>query len=113
MDRLRIGQVFWNLLENARFATGESKGQVTGQVEVNIETDPSGKMVVVSVSDTGPGIRPEQLDSIFQPFFTTKTKGTGLGLAICQRIVESHGGSLSVENQSAGGARFTVTLPVT
>ena len=109
VDRLRIGQVFWNLLENARFATGESKGQV----EVNIETDPSGKMVVVSVSDTGPGIRPEQLDSIFQPFFTTKTKGTGLGLAICQRIVESHGGSLSVENQSAGGARFTVTLPVT
>ncbi len=67
---------------------------------------------VIEVADTGPGIPREVMERIFQPFFTTKTKGTGLGLAITQRIIESHGGEIGVENVLPRGCRFTFLLPV-
>jgi PAS domain S-box-containing protein len=71
--------------------------------------------VVLEVADTGPGIAPEHLDRIWDPFFTTKPpgSGTGLGLSITQRIVTRHGGRIGAENRGEGGARFTVELPVT
>ncbi len=106
IDRYRIGQVIWNLLENARVACGESESKILVRLGFSSEG-----LMMVSVSDNGAGIPEENLDSIFQPFFTTKTKGTGLGLAICQRIVEAHSGTLSVTNKETGGACFTVTLP--
>ncbi|WP_052889517.1 ATP-binding protein [Thermogemmatispora carboxidivorans] len=66
----------------------------------------------LSISDTGIGIPPEQLDLIFQPFFTTKAHGIGLGLAITQRLIESHQGQISVESRLGYGATFTVRLPL-
>ena len=66
----------------------------------------------VSVRDNGPGLSQEQRERMFEPFYTTKTKGTGLGLAIAQRIVEAHGGQITVgEKTSAHGAEIVVTLP--
>ncbi len=67
---------------------------------------------VIEVADTGPGIPREVMERLFQPFFTTKAKGTGLGLAITQRIIESHGGEIGVENVLPHGCRITFLLPV-
>lgn len=105
VDRYRIGQVAWNLLENARMACGESDGKIV--VSLFLANDHA----TISITDSGAGIADEHLDSIFQPFFTTKTKGTGLGLAICQRIIESHNGRLTGANAKPNGACFRVSLP--
>ncbi len=75
--------------------------------------DSADHIVVIEISDNGPGIPSSELDRIFDPFFTTKApgKGTGLGLAVCARLVEEMGGSLDAENRGEGGARFTVRIP--
>jgi signal transduction histidine kinase len=69
--------------------------------------------VVVEVSDTGPGIAPEHLDRIMEPFFTTKPegRGTGLGMAICKRIVQEHHGTLAVESEVGQGTTVRIVLP--
>ena len=66
----------------------------------------------IEVSDTGPGVPKEDLERIFQPFYTTKAKGTGLGLAIAQRVIEAHGGEVQVDNVLPKGCRFTFLLPL-
>jgi len=67
--------------------------------------------VFIAVADTGTGMTPEQLDSLFTPFFTTKEKGTGLGLALTHKIIEEHQGQLHVESQFGVGSTFTILLP--
>lgn len=78
-----------------------------------VRTRVRGEEVLLEVEDTGPGIAPEHLSRIWDPFFTTKTtgKGTGLGLSISRTIVEHHGGTIEVRNVAPHGARFTVALP--
>jgi two-component system NtrC family sensor kinase len=79
-----------------------------------IRTIAAGNHVVLEVADTGSGIAPENMDRIWDPFFTTKPpgSGTGLGLSITQRVVSRHGGQITAENRAEGGARFTLELPV-
>jgi PAS domain S-box-containing protein len=104
-----VNQVFMNILTNAAQAiTGE------GWIEVIIEPIDDGKAVRVAISDSGPGIRPEVMAKITDPFFTTKDvgEGTGLGLWISENIVRAHGGTLEWRNPSDGGAQFVVILPV-
>ena len=72
---------------------------------------PDGK-VLVSVRDSGVGVSAENLDKIFDAFFTTKARGTGLGLAITRTVVQSHGGQIWAEANSGGGAAFHFTLPI-
>jgi PAS domain S-box-containing protein len=105
--RANLEQVFVNLLTNACHAM-----QAGGQL--SLRTRREGREAVVWVQDTGSGIDPSHLSRIFEPFFTTKTegKGTGLGLSIVQRIVEKHGGQLSVESQLGLGTTFMVRLPL-
>lgn len=104
----QLNQVWMNLLVNAAQALGESHG------EVRITTRCEGRTVIVSISDTGPGIAPEQLKKIFDPFFTTKPvgEGTGLGLSISHGIIERHGGKIEVESTLGQGTTFTISLPV-
>lgn len=104
----QLNQVFLNLLVNAAQAILEH-GDVT------ISTEAVDGCVVVRVSDTGRGIRPEHLPKIFDPFFTTKQagKGTGLGLLISQEIVQRHNGTIEVESELGRGTTFTVRLPIT
>lgn len=106
VDRLRIGQVIWNLLENARSACDPERGEI--EVILRFEED-SDLPVSLSISDNGKGVSDGVLSQIFDPFFTTKTKGTGLGLAICKRIVDAHQGTLTVANREKG-ATFTLSL---
>jgi PAS domain S-box-containing protein len=105
--RANLVQVFVNLITNACHAM-RAGGQVS------LRTRREGREAVVWVRDTGSGIEPSHLSRIFEPFFTTKAegKGTGLGLSIVQRIVEKHGGCLSVESQLGQGTTFTVRLPL-
>jgi signal transduction histidine kinase len=67
--------------------------------------------VKMSIADTGPGIAPEHLGKIFDPFFSTKEKGTGLGLALVQQILAEHGGRVEVSSPPGGGTVFTLALP--
>ena len=104
----QLNQVWMNLLVNAAQAIGNVAG------EVRIATRCEGRTVIVSVSDTGPGIEPEQLKKIFDPFFTTKPvgEGTGLGLSISHGIIERHRGKIEVESSTGHGTTFTVSLPI-
>jgi two-component system sensor histidine kinase HydH len=68
---------------------------------------------VLSVSDTGPGISPEHLPSIFDPGFSTRAGSPGLGLAVCRKIVQQHGGSIMAESRPGCGATFTLVFPLT
>jgi len=72
---------------------------------------PSGDAIVLSVQDTGPGIDPKNLESIFDAFVTTKSGGMGLGLAISRMIVEQHGGQLTASSDGKNGALFQLVLP--
>jgi signal transduction histidine kinase len=67
--------------------------------------------VRISVADDGPGVAEGLAQRIFNPFFTTRSSGTGLGLSIVHRIIEAHGGAISVTRREEGGAVFTITLP--
>ncbi|MGE5185277.1 MAG: sensor histidine kinase [Acidobacteriota bacterium] len=99
LDRERMRQVIANLTDNARAAGAP----------VRVRAREDGDRLVVEVADSGPGVPEADRDKIFEPFFTSKTRGTGLGLAIVRRIVELHGGSISVRNE--GGAVFRVEIP--
>jgi signal transduction histidine kinase len=103
-----LQQVFTNLMLNAIDAMAPGGG---GELAVTVE--PGAERVAVHVDDSGPGIAPELLDRVFQPFVTTKqgAGGTGLGLSICYSIVEQHGGRIAAANRPGGGCRFTVELP--
>ncbi len=104
-DPVRLTQALLNVVINAIQAV-ERKGRV--EVSAGMAVG----MVSVTVSDNGPGIPPEKLASIFDPYFTTKTEGSGLGLWIAQQIVTAHGGNLQARNGASGGAVVTMQLPL-
>jgi signal transduction histidine kinase len=106
----RVSQVFSNLLVNAAQALSEWKGT---RREIRVSSYRVGERAVIEVADTGPGIAPEHLSRVFQPFFTTKgmTTGTGLGLSICRDIVRRLGGDIEVQSETGVGTVFTVSLP--
>jgi signal transduction histidine kinase len=106
-DTGQIHQVLLNLMLNAIQAMEEAG---PGQVDVDVSS--RDEQAVVSVSDTGKGIKPEHLANIFRPFFTTKGQGTGLGLSLARRIVEDHGGKITVTSEVGRGSTFEVMLPV-
>jgi PAS domain S-box-containing protein len=108
-DRVQLQQVFMNLMLNGIDAM---KG-TTEEGELTIKSEGDDGQVLVSVSDTGMGLPPEQAEQIFKAFFTTKDQGTGMGLPISRSIIESHGGHLWATGASGRGATFQFTLPLT
>jgi signal transduction histidine kinase len=107
VDPGQLSTVLVNLLFNALDAMPRG-----GTVQVTLATGP-GNGILLAVADTGAGIPAEMLEQLFTPFVSTKPTGSGLGLSICRRVVEEHGGCLTGENRTSGGACFTITLPVT
>ncbi len=106
-DARRLAQVVINLVSNAVQALAASPAPA---VTVTLSRD--GAEAVLTVDDNGPGLAPEVLPRLFDPLFSTRPDGTGLGLALSRRIAEAHGGTLTASNLDAGGARFTLRVPL-
>jgi len=103
----QLNQVFMNILLNAVQAI-EDKGTIT------IKTKTENDNIVISFTDTGTGIKPDNLSKIFDPFFTTKPvgKGTGLGLNVAYNIIKRHNGTINVKSTPGKGTAFTISLPL-
>ncbi|HJY33847.1 MAG TPA: ATP-binding protein, partial [Vicinamibacterales bacterium] len=117
-DPHQLRQIFTNFVTNAFEAmNGAGTIEITavaidGEEESTTAEQTPGPMVMITITDTGPGIPPEVMDRIFSPFFTTKPQGSGLGLAIVRKIVDAHDGRIDVGQRPGGGTVFRVTLPV-
>jgi two-component system sensor kinase FixL len=107
IDRVHIQQVVVNLVRNAREAMTASPRR-----EIVITSKASGGAIEVAVADSGPGLAPEVLAKLFQPFITTKVDGMGVGLSICRSIIEAHAGRLWYEPSPSGGATFRFTVQI-
>lgn len=111
LDPEQLKEVLVNLVLNACDAMGEN-----GRLEIVEHTgfmDPLGRVAIVQLTDSGPGIPPDVAESVFQPFFSTKEEGTGLGLAIAKRIMEEHGGYIHLKpSDKDQGACFILVLPI-
>jgi signal transduction histidine kinase len=109
-ERVQLQQVILNLIMNASEAVSEVEERPP---ELSISTGKAeSNGVLVTVSDTGPGLPPETLARIFEPFYTTKANGLGMGLSICRSIVEAHGGQLWATPNEPHGAVFCMMLPI-
>jgi signal transduction histidine kinase len=108
-DEVLLRQAFSNLCRNALEACIDA--DVPPRISIDGVEDPSQKVLRITVSDNGPGIKPGAGPRIFTPFFTTKARGTGLGLALVQKIIVTHNGRVTAVNGESGGARLTVSLP--
>ncbi len=109
---VQIQQVFMNLILNAREAMMPRGGTLTINARKEQDT------IIIEISDTGCGIEPENMDRLFEPFFSTKTPdspagrvGAGLGLLFCKEIIDSHDGTIDVQSEQGKGTKFTITLP--
>jgi signal transduction histidine kinase len=102
-----MNHVFMNVIDNALWAVGD-KGSIAVCGAVDAES------YLITVGDSGPGIAPDVIERIFEPFWTTRGagEGTGLGLSIARQIIEEHGGSIGADASPLGGARFTIRLPL-
>jgi len=109
VDEVQIQQVLVNLVKNSLDALAEA-GRSGGIIE--IRTSQAEGELEVAVTDNGPGVPADSRSRLFESFFTTKPKGVGLGLSICKNIITAHGGSLRHTQPSAGGSRFTMSLPL-
>ncbi len=108
-DIVHIQQVLYNLFNNAADATC---GCNTRQIIVDVATDTNKGNFRVAISDSGVGIQPEFLSKVFKEKFTTKEKGHGFGLMVCNRIIDGHGGKLTVDSSPGEGTTFYVDLPL-
>jgi signal transduction histidine kinase len=104
MDKAMIRRVLTNLITNAIQAMPDGG-------ELKITSSIEGDMAVISVKDTGVGMAKENIDKLFQPFYTTKSKGQGLGLAVSKRLIDAHDGFITVESEVNKGSTFTIKLP--
>jgi signal transduction histidine kinase len=109
VDGKQLQQVFFNIIINAIQAMKEGG---TLLLQTDLVGDQGKQSVRVLIGDSGPGIKPEDLERIFAPFFTTKTQGTGLGLAICRQLVEQQGGTIEISSRLGEGTRVVINLPV-
>ena len=107
LDEALIERVFTNIIINAIQAMEVSGGKIN----ISCSLEDNDNEIHIKFKDTGPGIISEDIDKVFELFYTTKSDGTGMGLALCQAIVKSHGGQIKLESEEGVGSEFTVILP--
>jgi signal transduction histidine kinase len=103
-DATLIESSISNIVQNAADAMADGGN-------LRVSTWRNGEFAEIVVSDTGPGIPPEQMENIFNPFFTTKPRGVGLGLALVSKFIDGHGGKITVSSSPGEGATFRIQLP--
>ncbi|MFH2069135.1 MAG: ATP-binding protein [Candidatus Omnitrophota bacterium] len=103
-DEVQFQQIFMNLISNGIDALQETK-------TITVETRLAGERAIVRITDSGSGIPPENIETVFQPFFTTKKEGSGLGLAIVKDLVKANLGEISLQSKAGTGTTFTVSFP--
>jgi two-component system sensor kinase FixL len=108
VDKIQIGQVIINIVRNAIEAMESAHER---SLAISVATDSNTDGIEMRIADTGPGLSPLVKDQMFRPFVTTKDKGMGMGLSICRDIVDSHGGTISVEPNRPNGTIFVIRLP--
>jgi len=106
-DSNQLEEVVVNLINNA----AEAMRNMSGERRIKITTAAEGRNIVITVSDSGPGIPEDIRDKIFDPFYSSKDGNSGIGLSICRRIVNDHRGSIEIETSEWNGARFKIALP--
>jgi signal transduction histidine kinase len=113
-DQRQMEQVLGNLTVNACQAMSPKSSATGGDNagELTISAHRQKGMVAIAVKDTGTGIKPENMDKLFEPLFTTKSKGIGLGLAVSKKLAEANGGRIEVKSEPGKGSTFTLSLPV-
>lgn len=107
-DREALRSVLTNLIINGLQAIDGGGGSLV----IKLSSDASGHRALVEVTDTGRGIAPEDISKVFEPYYSTKETGTGLGLAIVKKVIDDHGGTVTVTSMPGSGTTFTITLPV-
>jgi two-component system sensor histidine kinase PilS (NtrC family) len=114
VDPNQLRQVIINIVQNSADAmTAGGKIKIEARYLLSgSEAFKKSPVIQINITDTGTGMSEEALQHLFEPFWTTKTEGTGLGLAITHRIIEAHGGTVSIETPEEGGCRFVITLPL-
>jgi two-component system NtrC family sensor kinase len=105
-DPMQVKQVFLNLILNAVDAMRDG-----GTLRLTTQYEEETHSIIIKIADTGKGIGTDAMDKIFQPFFTTKPRGTGLGLSISKRLIEEHGGVITLKSTDRG-TTFIINLPV-
>jgi len=107
-DAQSIEQVILNLITNS----AEAMNKMEGVKQIEITSSAKNDLILVKISDSGPGVPLNIREKIFDPFYTTKTESTGIGLSLCHRIITDHGGSLTVSESRWGGAEFRIEIPI-
>jgi len=108
MDPHMIEEVIVNLITNA----ADAMKNPAADKRVRITSSVNNKQLLVTFSDSGPGVPSGLRDKIFDPFYTTKPDSTGIGLSLCGRVISDHGGSISLHTSQLGGAEFVMLLPI-
>ena len=107
IDKFQMSLVLINLTKNAIEAVKKLKNP-----SVTFEVYKDEKNIILNIIDNGIGIDKDKINKIFMPYYTTKDKGTGLGLSICKKIIEDHGGEISMKKNKLSGSTVTVLLPI-
>ena len=107
-DAALIEEMALNILNNA----AEAMKTMEAGKKIVVTSNLADERIILTFSDSGPGIAPDVKDKIFDPYFTTKSDGTGIGLSLSHRIVTDHGGSLTVADSNLGGAEFRIIIPI-
>jgi nitrogen fixation/metabolism regulation signal transduction histidine kinase len=112
IDKNRFRQVLHNLLKNAIEASEEAKLPVNIMLSLQAVSHQKGDFLEITISDQGPGLPADMINTLFEPYITNKAKGTGLGLAIVKKIIEEHGGNVWAENRNPAGVSIIMQLPL-
>ena len=110
-DDIHMNSIFSNLILNAKDALEESEYDRQKEIGITVDKDMARGVLVVNISDNGPGISEENLNEIFEPFYSTKpTTGTGLGLGVVKRLIRLYDGQIDVKSKPGTGTKFSVML---